>query len=94
MAHGGNNGQAPQAIFLSNNTMMRYTEPTSEDKKLLNRIDIIQNLRFKSTNQQMSHIYLGYFYLSDTALKKTFLKISCSVDRSQKGLQEVMRSRL
>lgn len=31
-----------------------------------------------------------YLCLSDTALKKTFMEISCSVGCSQRGLQEVV----
>jgi hypothetical protein len=38
----------------------------------------------------MLQVYLSYIYLSDTALKKTSMKISFSVDHSRRWLQEVI----
>jgi hypothetical protein len=94
--HGENYCQAPTAIPLISNTVIRQIDSISEDIKeqLLTWIKCSPNLHLKFMNQQMLQVYLSYLCLSDTALKKTFRKISCSVNHSQTGQQEAICSRL
>jgi hypothetical protein len=87
--HGEKYGETLGTIPLSHNTVMRRIESMSEDIKeqLLTGLNAVQNLLFKSTNQQMLQDQLSYLYLSDTVSKKTSRKSSYSVYRFQRDVQ-------